>query len=127
MGKKQTFFINFEGVSLMVEGYYSPGRAGKAYLSNGDPGYPPEDPEFEIDKVFLGEDRMNDITDLMENANFIRYVSEKDKPKRIIVESYFERITSECLRSSLERDRELLEEKQIRRFEADEESRRHAL
>jgi hypothetical protein len=37
--------------TLNIEYVYSPGRPGRMYMANGDPGYPDEPPEFEVIKV----------------------------------------------------------------------------
>lgn len=43
--------LPFTDAQVEVFFYYTPGRAGRVYLSNGDPGYPEEYPEVEITKV----------------------------------------------------------------------------
>lgn len=40
-----------DGIDYEVEGDYSPGTPDVHYLANGDPGYPGDPPEFEIEKV----------------------------------------------------------------------------
>lgn len=39
--------------TVCVEYTYSRGRPGRMYMPNGDPGYPDEPPECDIDKVTL--------------------------------------------------------------------------
>jgi hypothetical protein len=41
-------------VQVDVRGSFTPAFAGSFYRSNGDPGDPPSDAEFEIKKVFIG-------------------------------------------------------------------------
>jgi hypothetical protein len=55
--------ITFKGVDMDVNFNFHPGDPGVHTYSNGDPGYPPTDPEIEINSVFLGP---YDITDLVE-------------------------------------------------------------
>jgi hypothetical protein len=43
--------INGEEKEATVEFDYSPGRPGRWYLNNGDPGYPDEPAEIEVTKV----------------------------------------------------------------------------
>lgn len=40
---------------LRVLGTYYPGSPGSMYKRNGDPGDPPEDPEFDIHHIFDGD------------------------------------------------------------------------
>ena len=46
--------IMYHGVELECEGVYTRGRPGTMYKRNGDPGYPPEDAEFELEAVRVG-------------------------------------------------------------------------
>lgn len=49
---------------VQVDYSYSPGRPGKMYMSNGDPGYPDEPAEFEIVNVYLyGLDVLSQLPD----------------------------------------------------------------
>lgn len=68
--------------TLDVEGHYSPGRPGRMYLRNGDPGYPDEPPEFEIERVwaqveFRGSSVGLDVTDLLEEVGALDFVASK--------------------------------------------------
>ncbi len=49
-------------VNVDVRGSFTPAFAGSFYRSNGDPGDPPSDAEFEIKKVFIGS---LDITEFL--------------------------------------------------------------
>ena len=42
--------LDIEGT---IEGEYTPGSPAVMYLRNGDPGYPAEDPEFEVHEVTI--------------------------------------------------------------------------
>ena len=64
-GYDETVFVNYD---------YYPGRAGRMYLRNGDPGYPPEDAEADVTWVsfikdgpdlweILSEDAQNNLQD----------------------------------------------------------------
>ena len=60
-------------VMVTVIGKHTEGKAGCWYRSNVDPGDPPEDPEFEVEKVlFMGVD----ITKQLEENNFDWYALE---------------------------------------------------
>ena len=48
--------------TLSVECWYTPGRAGTMYRSNGDPGDPPEPEEIEIECIKIGQE---DVTELL--------------------------------------------------------------
>lgn len=48
---KETAKLEYNGVEIIVTGDYYKGSPGKWTLSNGDPGYPAEPPEFEIEKI----------------------------------------------------------------------------
>lgn len=108
MSNKQSVRVEFEGVDLRVEGFYSPGRAGTMYTRSGDPGNPPEDPEFECDKVFIvDKDTKNEvcITELLENANFT-WKTFHDEKRIMHAETFFERIESACILAIMDRDYE---------------------
>lgn len=45
---------------IFVQFNYLPSTPGRMYLSNGDPGYPPEPAEFDINAVFIGEKEITD-------------------------------------------------------------------
>ena len=45
--------IQFAGTDFLIEGVFQPFHPGCNYLANGDPGYPDEPAEFEIESVFL--------------------------------------------------------------------------
>ena len=45
--------IQFAGTDFLLEGEYWPATPGKLYLANGDPGYPDEPAEFDIESIFL--------------------------------------------------------------------------
>ena len=74
--------LHFGNWTLEVEGHYSPGRPGRMYLPNGDPGYPDEPPEFEIERVrALTEFRSTsiglDVTDLLEEVGALGFIADK--------------------------------------------------
>jgi len=48
-------FGNLGEQEVQVDYTYSPGRPGKMYMPNGDPGYPDEPAEVEILNVWLYE------------------------------------------------------------------------
>lgn len=43
--------VHFDDRVFVVKGRYEPGTAHVYYLRNGDPGYPGDPPELEIEKV----------------------------------------------------------------------------
>ena len=56
---------------------YYPGCEMRMYMPNGDPGYPAEPPEAEVQKVFAGEGKNRvDISDLL-SANEIEDLEEQ--------------------------------------------------
>jgi len=60
-------------LKVTIIGNYTPPKAGCWYRSNGDPGDPPEDAEFEIEQVlFMGID----ITTQLEVNDFDWYALE---------------------------------------------------
>lgn len=42
-------------IMLDIYGTCSPGSPGRMYMPNGDPGYPPEPPEVEIEKIYFND------------------------------------------------------------------------
>lgn len=50
----RTVSLFYGDTELVVTGNYSLGEPGRMYLPNGDPGYPPEPPEFEIYEITIG-------------------------------------------------------------------------
>ena len=73
--------LTFGGWALEVEGRYSPGRLGKAYLHNGDPGYPTEPPEFEIERVSVSAYDASgpglDLPDLLEEVGALDFIADR--------------------------------------------------
>ncbi len=59
-------------IEVDVDGTYHPSDPGKWTLSNGDPGYPPEPAEYEINKVMWGD---LDITDILSEED-LDYITE---------------------------------------------------
>ena len=53
--------IQFAGTDFLLEGEYWPATPGRAYLANGDPGYPDEPAEFEIESIFLIDVSIKDV------------------------------------------------------------------
>jgi len=53
MSKEHRHTIEKGGHELEVVYDYTPGRPGRAYMPNGDPGYPDDPPELEITAVYL--------------------------------------------------------------------------
>lgn len=50
----QTIYVELE---MLVEFDYTPGRPGRNYMPNGDPGYPDEPAEFDVtDVTVIGRD-----------------------------------------------------------------------
>ena len=70
--------IEVGGHALRVEYEYSPGRPGRMYLRNGDPGYPDEPPGFAATKIELrvGPHSFLDITDLIEEVGGLDIVDQ---------------------------------------------------
>lgn len=60
--KNQEMELNVRSfdVPIFVQFDYLPGTPARMYLSNGDPGYPAEPPEFEITAVFINETEITD-------------------------------------------------------------------
>jgi hypothetical protein len=53
-------------IEVEVEMDYYRGCEMRMYMRNGDPGYPAEPPEAEVQKVFIGlNDQRRDISDLL--------------------------------------------------------------
>ena len=64
-------------IEVDVELEYYPGCEMRMYMPNGDPGYPAEPPEAEVQKVFVGEGKNRvDISDLL-SANEIEDLEEQ--------------------------------------------------
>lgn len=57
--------IPFGDTIATITGKYYPPRAGRMYLSNGDPGYPDEPAEFDIETFEVGGE---DILDALSNV-----------------------------------------------------------
>lgn len=70
--------IPFGEATATIGGYYYPGESAVMYLSNGDPGYPEEPPEFDIDSFTIGGyDVLSDIQEMYVRDSrgvFIRYL-----------------------------------------------------
>lgn len=70
---------------VRIEYTITPGYPGRMYLSNGDPGYPPEPDEVEIDRVIIGWGKdQRDVTWLLadaisENDNIIAEIVENER------------------------------------------------
>lgn len=62
MSEHKVVNINYADNTLTISGYYTEGREGVQYRSNGDPGDPPEPEEFEIETIKIGSE---DVTELM--------------------------------------------------------------
>ena len=54
-------------IEVEVEGGYQQGSSGSFYKANGDPGEPPEEPQFEIHSVLW---QGIDITEMLDKENF---------------------------------------------------------
>ncbi len=69
--------INYRGQELFVEFDYTPGDPGVHTYPDGDPGYPPTSPEFNIIHVWWDTEDVNedevtiDIAPLMEEEDFM--------------------------------------------------------
>jgi hypothetical protein len=74
LSSKETVEVNYRGLMLTVTGSYYKGRPMVMYLRNGDPGYPEEPPEFEIDKIELNGE---DITDFFDGLEHVRTIDRK--------------------------------------------------
>ena len=70
--------IEVGGHALHVEYEYSPGRPGRMYLRNGDPGDPDEPPEFAATKIELqvSPHSFLDITDFVEEVGGLDIVDQ---------------------------------------------------
>jgi len=67
--KTYTRTITWNNADIDVSFNYYPGDPGVRTYSNGDPGYPPSPPEFEIISVdFKG----TNVTDLFDDDDFVR-------------------------------------------------------
>ena len=68
-----------------VEYHYSPGRPGKFYMPNGDPGYPPDPAEVEVVNVTVGGDSIATLIGdyLTENDDFLVDVEEQQNEERV--------------------------------------------
>lgn len=55
MSHEQTYHTEIEGqdVSFIISYSYSPGRPAVMYLRNGDPGYPADPPEIEVNSLHV--------------------------------------------------------------------------
>lgn len=51
MSQRKVFEVAFQGIRFRVTGDYSPGRPGVHTLRNGDPGWPDEPAELDIETV----------------------------------------------------------------------------
>lgn len=58
-----TIFRDDREVEVLVEGTVTEGTPARWYLSNGDPGYPAEDGETEIDSVSTEDGSDVELTD----------------------------------------------------------------
>lgn len=91
---KDTVEIKFGELNLLAEGVYIPFRAGRMYLSNGDPGYPDEPAEFEITDIkhngFSISEILNEIDSFYYNQfkDKIKYVGIWEKLSEICTEEY---------------------------------------
>lgn len=74
--------IPFGDMMVQVNGYYSPRIPGRWYLSNGDPGYPEELSEFEVDSLtFEGYDLLPELQQMYiktKDGRFISYLESID-------------------------------------------------
>lgn len=66
--------ITYKGIPLEVDYDFTPPRDGKWTLNNGDPGYPDEPAELDIESVYvidsnvydiLSDESLNEINDLV--------------------------------------------------------------
>jgi len=79
-----TVSVSVCGAEFMVTGTYYQGHPGTMYQSNGDPGDPPEDADFEITEVQAGgESLLEFLTDeqyeIIKNA-VLEQIGEDDGP-----------------------------------------------
>ena len=68
-----TTTIEYEDLSFQINFDYSPFRAGRMYMANGDPGYPDEPAELDICTVLLvhptdKDVKPVDVTDVMSDV-----------------------------------------------------------
>ena len=84
--KRQSTTITYHNLNWHVSGVYTPGRPARAYLANGDPGYPAEPSELDDITITLrqahGEsDEMSDVLNDMAQDKLIELaLAEFDDP-----------------------------------------------
>ena len=54
-------YIEYKGIILEIEYDYTPGRPGVWTLPNGDPGYPSESPEMDIEAIKICDGNIYDL------------------------------------------------------------------
>jgi len=82
--------IAFGNVTATITGTYYPGTPAKMYLANGDPGYPEEYPDFDIDTFEIGgEDILEQLTIMRVLRPDGRYVDYLDSILDIILEKAY--------------------------------------
>ena len=70
--------IQVAGLALLIEGIsYTPGRPGRMYLRNGDPGDPPEPAELTWEAIRLDLPDCPDLSDLIETLNGFDMIAQK--------------------------------------------------
>jgi hypothetical protein len=77
--------IVFRGKDLYIEYNYTPYDPGRMYMSNGDPGYPPEGGEFELTAVSIdGSDILDLLSEEIQQELIDQYIEEgleQDDPR----------------------------------------------
>lgn len=92
---RETVTIHLGEIILDVTGDYSPGTPDVWYLLNGDPGYPGESEEFEIDTIeYMGKD----ITPVIEAMNGILCSTIRTQFNDYVNEDLWVTIEQECLK-----------------------------
>lgn len=66
-----TVTINYRGLEFTVEGTYHKATRDVMYMPNGDPGYPGDPAEFDIDSIKLGEVEMTDFLDGLVEPRYV--------------------------------------------------------
>ena len=75
MYEHRTVTVNYRGLELVVQGIYTPGSPMVMYLRNGDPGYPEESADFDIENIELNG---VEITDFFDGLEHVRMIDKKE-------------------------------------------------
>lgn len=81
--------LPFGDAEVTLKGRYYHGKKGCMYLRNGDPGYPDEQSEFNIETAYIGEEDVGDTL-------FDLYVKKPDGKFELWIESVYDRILEQA-------------------------------